>query len=179
MSFSKHFRLSTKASQISTKKCSFLCFNSYQMGWEGSKMGQHLRQNVPFCYLTYTMALACLGICTTIVTIQRMCFKQPLCWGFCHVWHTSTNAQPSRQWLLFQASSSTCETSIWTMIKKVSSHAGRHVFSNAAANSMSTWCGDTMLYHLPLWPVSMMSVITNYIFSVKTRCKHHVCFRKV
>lgn len=128
MSFSKHFRLSTKASQISTKKCSFLCFNSYQMSWEGSKMGQHLRQNVPFCYLTYTMALACLGICTTIVTIQRMCFKQPLCWGFCHVWHTSTNAQPSRQWLLFQASSSTCETSIWTMIKKVSSHAGRHMF---------------------------------------------------
>lgn len=136
MSFSKHFRLSTKASQISTKKCSFLCFNSYQMNWEGSKMGQHLRQNVPFCYLTYTMALACFGICTTIVTIQRMCFKQPLCWGFCDVWHTSTNAQPSRQWLLFQASSSTCETSIWTMIKKVSSHAGRHMFLLMYVNLM-------------------------------------------
>lgn len=44
-----------------------------------------------------------------------------------------------------------------------------HVFSNAAANSMSTCCGDTVLYHLPLWPVSMMSVITNYIFSCKNQ----------
>lgn len=152
MSFSNHFKFSECLS--SHCKTLLLCFISHQMEWSVEN-GTRVKMNVPSCYLKYTMASICSGICTTITTLQ--CLKQPSCWGVCHVWHTSTNAdyfsddssfkphhQPVRPrhewWPRGHAVGLTCCPS--------------YVVYNAATHCMLTRCDDALLYPVSLWCVS-------------------------
>lgn len=114
---------SLNASQV-TAKPRFCAL--YHTKWTGSiEYGTRVKTNVPFCYFKYTMALVCFGVCTTIMTLQCTCFKQPSRWRVCHVWHTSTKCTLFQWRLIFQASSSTCESKIWMMIE--GSRCGFHM----------------------------------------------------
>lgn len=85
---------SLNASQV-TAKTLLLCFIIIPNELGVSSTGLELRRMCLFLLLKKKNTQwhwSVFGICTTIMTLQCTCSKQPSCWRVCHVWHTSTNA---------------------------------------------------------------------------------------
>lgn len=144
-------------------------------------MGKTFKTNVPFCYLKYTMALACFGILHYHSDNTADVFKQPLCWGVLSCVTHLNKCTPSQQWLLFQASSSTCETSIWMMIKRSVHMLVIMFFFGGGVLQLIVCYLDVVtpcciMFHFDVSPWCQWSWM---IFFCKARCEHCVHFWKV